>query len=290
MSKSATHSYGQILKSSALIGVSSLLDIGFRIVRVKLMALWLGPAGVGLMGLYTSIADLAVSVAALGVDNSGVRQIAQAVGTQEPRRIALTVYVLRRACLVLGIAGAALLALFARPSSRAHLRQPRRAASGGAVSRRAAARLVSSGQMALLRGMRKIGDLARMEVLGAFIATLVTIPLIYFLRRTASCRRCVASRRPMTLTSWWYSRKVELGSLALPRAELARETAALLKLGFAFMVSGLATMGVAYAVRVIVLRELGFEAAGLYQSAWTIGGLYVGLHPAGDGHRLLSAA
>lgn len=35
-------------------------------------------------------------------------------------------------------------------------------------------------------------------------------------------------------------------------------------------------MGGAYAVRIMIVRQISFEAAGLYQSAWTIGGLYVG--------------
>ena len=34
-------------------------------------------------------------------------------------------------------------------------------------------------------------------------------------------------------------------------------------------------MGVAYVVRITVLRKVGIEATGLYQSAWTLGGLYV---------------
>jgi PST family polysaccharide transporter len=42
------------------------------------------------------------------------------------------------------------------------------------------------------------------------------------------------------------------------------------------MASGLMMSGATYAVRVLVLRKVGFEAAGLYQSAWTLGGLYVG--------------
>jgi len=53
------HSYCQILQSSAMIGVSSVVEILFRIIRVKAMALWLGPSGVGLLGLYSSLADLA---------------------------------------------------------------------------------------------------------------------------------------------------------------------------------------------------------------------------------------
>lgn len=50
----------------------------------------------------------------------------------------------------------------------------------------------------------------------------------------------------------------------------------MLKLGFAFMVSGLLMSGAAYAVRLIVVRRVGFDAAGLYQAAWALGGLYIG--------------
>jgi PST family polysaccharide transporter len=46
-------------------------------------------------------------------------------------------------------------------------------------------------------------------------------------------------------------------------------------LGFAFVSSGLMTMGVAYVVRTTVLRKVGLAATGLYQSAWRLGGLYV---------------
>ena len=34
-------------------------------------------------------------------------------------------------------------------------------------------------------------------------------------------------------------------------------------------------MGAAYTIRLIVLRNAGLEAAGLYQAAWVLGGLYV---------------
>ncbi len=39
------HSYGQILKSSVLIGGSSAVNIGIGIVRTKAIAVLLGPAG-----------------------------------------------------------------------------------------------------------------------------------------------------------------------------------------------------------------------------------------------------
>ena len=58
---------------------------------------------------------------------------------------------------------------------------------------------------------------------------------------------------------------------------MRHEQVALLKLGVAFMASGLMMMGSGYIVRVLVLKEGGADAAGLYQCAWTLGSLYVGL-------------
>src|SRR5207253_5201389 len=58
--------------------------------------------------------------------------------------------------------------------------------------------------------------------------------------------------------------------------EIGREAGSLLKLGAAFMASGFLMLGAAYTVRMIVSRNIGLEATGLYEAAWTLGGLYVG--------------
>src|SRR5208337_3905753 len=95
-------SHGQVLKSSVMIGGSMGLGVIVGIVRTKAMALMLGPAGVGLFGLYWSISELTRSVAGMGINSSGVRQIAESVGTGDSQRIARTVITLRRVALVLG--------------------------------------------------------------------------------------------------------------------------------------------------------------------------------------------
>jgi enterobacterial common antigen flippase len=79
------------------------------------------------------------------------------------------------------------------------------------------------------------------------------------------------------LTSWWYSRKIAVEKVEVTLSEIRKEASALLKLGSVFMASGFMTMGVAYFVRITVLRVIGFEATGLYQSAWNLGGFYVGI-------------
>jgi PST family polysaccharide transporter len=268
--------YGQILKSSALIGGSSAMNIAFGIVRTKAMAVLLGPAGFGLIGLYGSITNLTQSLAGMGVNSSGVRQIAAAVGSGEAERIARTTAVLRRTSILLGALGSALLVVFARQVSTLTFGTAGHASAVCLLSVAVFLQLVSAGQGALIQGMRRISDLAKMGVLGALLGTLISIPVIYFLREKGVVPALIGVALMSLAVSWWYSRKVHIHTPSMTLSEIGREAGALLKLGFAFMASGFMTMGIAYAVRIMLRRRVGLEATGLYQAAWTIGGLYAG--------------
>jgi enterobacterial common antigen flippase len=270
-------SYGQILTSSAMIGGSSLVNIALGILRTKAMALILGPSGVGLVGVYGSIADLVVAVAGMGVNTSGVRQIAEAVGSGDTNRIAYTAVVLRRVSVVLGLIGAGLLIALSGPISTLTFGGPDRALAVCFLSVAVLCRLISAGQGALIQGMRRISDLAKMNAIGALVGTLLTIPLVYVLKEEGVVPALVVVAAASILMSWWYAKKVKITPTPLPISQLTQEVAPLLRLGFAFMVSGLLMMGSAYLIRVIVLRTSGVEAAGLYHAAWILGGLYVGM-------------
>jgi O-antigen/teichoic acid export membrane protein len=271
------HTYGQILKSSVLIGGSSAINMAIGIVRTKAMALMLGPAGFGLMALFSSIADLTRSIAEMGINSSGVRQIAEAVGSGETERIARTVVVLRRISILLGIFGAVLLVVFCRQVSILTFGSGQQTAVVALLSFAVFFRLVSDGQGALIQGMRRISDLAKMGVLGALFGTVISIVLVYFLRERGVVPSLVAVAALSLLASWWYARKVEIQIPAMTASQVSQEAGALLKLGFAFMISGMLTMGAAYVIRLIIVRTMDVDAAGFYQSAWALGGLYVGV-------------
>lgn len=270
------HTYGQILKSSALIGGSSIINIAIGVVRTKAMAILLGPSGVGLMGLYGSITDFTISIAGMGINNSGVRQIAEAVGSDDTEKIARTATVLRRISIFLGLLGAVFLIGFSRPVSTLTFGNDQHVTAIALLSVVVFFNLLSAGQGALIQGMRQISDLAKMGILGTLLGTLITIPLVYFLREKGVVPSLMLIAALSLLTSWWYSRKIPIETTSISTAQMGQEAAALLKLGFAFMVSGLLMTGAAYVVRLIIVRKVGFDAAGLYQSAWTLGGLYIG--------------
>jgi enterobacterial common antigen flippase len=270
------HSYSQIFKSTTLIGGSQAISIAFGIVRTKAMALLLGPAGVGLLGLYNSVNDVAFSLAGLGIQSSGVRQIADAVGSGQTDRIAVTATVLRRVSVVLGAIGGLLLVLMAKPISTLTFGSNQHVVGVSLLSLALLCRLVSGCQGALLQGLRRISDLAMMTLLGAIASTVISIPLVYVFGERGVVPSIVAVGVATFACSWWYSRKVKITPPRITVSEVTREASDLFKLGLAFMASSFFTMGAAYAVRIIIVHHAGLSAAGLYQAAWTLGGLYVG--------------
>lgn len=266
-------SYDQIVKSTALIGASSAINVAFSILRLKAFALLLGPTGVGLFGVYASLLDVAQAFAGLGVQTSGVRQIASAEASGDQKQIALTNIAVRRVSLVLAVAGGLGFAL-AAPLLLPVTVTERALASSAILALALALRVVAGGQGAIIQGRRRIADLAKLNTIGAGTGTLVAIPLVYWWGLDGIAPSFLAMALVLLATSWWYSRKIRMPTHPTAWPNFTREAQALLRLGTVFMVSAVLTLASAYVVRLIVLQDEGLLAAGLYQAAWTIGGLY----------------
>jgi len=272
----ATTSYGRILRSSALIGIATVASVVVGIVRAKAIAVLLGPAGFGLMGTLQAIADLTRSVAEIGINSSGVRQIAEAASSGDAERLVRTATVLRRIALLLGSLGAALLFVCAVPVASFSFGTADFAGAVALLSLAVFLRLVSDGQGALIQGLRRIGDLARATVLASILGTSLAIPLVWMFGLDGVAPALIAIAAASLVCTWWYARKAGVASVQLGVGAMRGEARGLLRLGLAFMASGLLMTGAAYAGRIIVLDEIGLDAVGLYQAAWTVGGLYVG--------------
>ena len=268
--------FTQILKSTMLMGGSSLVNVALSIIRNKALAVLLGPEGVGLMGLYGSIIDMAQAIAGLGVSSSGVRRVAEAEGTSGAERIARSATALRRLSMVLGLLGALFLAMLASPVSNFTFGDYQHAGAIALLSLAVFFRIVSAGQTGLIQGLRGVANLARINVLAGLLGTVVSIPLIYLFGAQAIAPSLVAVAAVSTLPTWWYSRRIQRHPSRISSRQFGEEATALLRLGVVFMASGLLTFGAAYAIRIIVLTEGGVVAAGLYQAAWALGGLYAG--------------
>ncbi|HEU0124436.1 MAG TPA: O-antigen translocase [Bryobacteraceae bacterium] len=272
----AKSSYSQILKSTSLIGGASLVNIAIGIIRSKIVAMILGPSGMGLNSLFLSITNLSETVGGMGVNSSGVRQIAAAAASGDRNSVAKTAAVLRKTSLILGLVTAAFLVLASRQVSTLTFGNREQAAAICFLAVGVFMRFVSAGQGTLLQGLRRISDMTQAGMLSTFLGMLVTVALVFWLREDGIVASFVVASTVGLGVSWQYSRKAGIDRTSVTFQEARTEAAELLQLGSVLMVSGLAMMGSSYVVRAMIQTRLGLEATGLYQAAWSVGNMYVG--------------
>src|SRR5579871_2044478 len=99
-------SYRQILRSTSIIGGASVVNILIGLVRSKAVAVLLGPAGVGLIGLLQNLMQTASSVASLGMSSVGTRQISEAAATGDMAAVAVARRALLLGTILLALIGA----------------------------------------------------------------------------------------------------------------------------------------------------------------------------------------
>jgi len=133
-----------------------------------------------------------------------------------------------------------------------------------------------TGQVALIQGMRKIGDLARLNVLSAFFGTILSIPILYVLGQKGIVPFLIAASGMNIITAWWYARKIKVVHVQMTWAEIRAEIKPLLNLGFAVMASVLMGKALIWLTSVLIVRLLTLEAVGLYQAATALSTIYVG--------------
>ena len=270
----ASTSYREILKSSSIIGSASVINIVINIIKVKALAMLLGPAGVGLMGLYQNIMNMGATLAGCGIGTSGVRQLAASAG--EASTLAIVRRTLWLANLVLGVAGMAVLWLLQEPVSQWVFGDIAHASEVGWLGLGVLLTLIAGSQTALLQGLRRIGDLARVSVTSAFLSSALGIVLVYWLGDQGVLWFVLTAPAVSTLVAGYYAARLPRPQSAHDWLAISQQWQAMLKLGIPLMAAGLLTLATQLAARTIILRELGLEASGYFQAAWAISMTYIG--------------
>ena len=274
---SKEHSYRQILRSSSIVGGASVLNILVGLIRTKVAAMLLGPAGVGLIGLLQSMMTTGASIAGLGVGNVGTRQIAEASATGGLEAVAATRRALFLLTLVLSVLGALLFWLLREELAWRVLGDRARGADVAWLALGLALTVASASQSALLNGMRRIGDLARISVISSVLSTAAAIAALAWWGQRGILAFVLAGPVASFLLGHWYVAK--LGKLHAPATSwsvLVGQWRTMLTLGAAFMVSGLVTNLGQLVARTLIQHDLGPEALGHFQAAWLISMTYLG--------------
>jgi O-antigen/teichoic acid export membrane protein len=268
-------SAAQVLRSTFVIGVASGVSILVGVVRVKVVALLLGPAGMGLLGLLSGVMTVGSTLAGMGLASSGVRQLSAAspdAGASQRIRQALWV-----GHVAFGMLGGLGLWALREPIARWVLDDPSQAGQVGWLGIGVFLSLVATCQSAIQQGFRRIAEMARISIVGTVIGTAGGLLAIWRFGQAGVLLSILLLPASTTLVAAYYGRRLPgAGAPRAPLREVLPECRAMVGLGATIMITALMAEATQLVVRGLITQQLGLNATGHFHAAWTISMQYVG--------------
>ena len=277
MSENNQSSYRSIFKATSLFGGVQVYQILIQIIKSKFVAVLLGPAGVGIMGLYQSGLQLVQQISSMGLAQSAVRDVSEANGSNDLQRIAKTVTVVRKLVWFTGLLGLIIVACCSPLLSKASFGNYDYTIPFIILSITLLLDQLNAGQRVVLQGMRQLKDLAKCTAFGVTFGLITSVPLYYWLGIDGIIPTLILNSVCSLALSWLYSRKMKIEKVQVTPKQTFEQGKQMLIMGISMSISGIFASVVSYAIRGFIRGNGGVEQVGLFQAGFVIMTTYVGM-------------
>lgn len=269
--------YRSSFGATVLFSGVQVYQILIRIIKSKFVALFIGPAGMGIQSLLHSTTDTIAAATNLGLKISSVKTISAANRDGNRELIAKTVTAQRRLIWVTGLVGMLVCAFFAPIWSQISFGNSDYVLAFILVSSIILLDQLNKGELSLLQGMQQKKQLAKANVIGQTLNALITIPLYYFFGVKAIVAALVLGSLISLVISLNYSRKVRIEKVQMSWRETFSLGQEMIKLGFFLSLQFLMQTIVVWVIRNYVSACGGIDEVGLYTAGTAIVTTYIGL-------------
>jgi O-antigen/teichoic acid export membrane protein len=265
------------MKATSIFGGVQVFNIIISIIRSKFVAILLGPTGMGIMGLLTSTTGIISSMTNFGLGTSAVKDIAAVFGTENEKRVGVVITVIRQLVWITGILGFLTVGVLSPLLSQLTFGNKNYTLAFVWISITLLFNQLSSGQLVVLQGLRKLNYLAKANLSGSFTGLFITVPIYYFWGLDGIVPGIISTSVISLLMSWYFSGKVKVDKVVLSRSQTFAEGRNMLKMGFMISLNGMLVIGASYIIRIFISRTGSVDQVGLYNAGFVIINTYVSL-------------
>ena len=271
------NSYRQIMKATSLFGGVQFFQILISVVRSKFVAILLGPTGMGIVGLLTSATALVGGLTNLGLGTSAVKNISEARTTGNEDRISNVIFVLRRLVWMTGLLGVLVTLFFSSWLSEVTFGNRDYTLAFVWISVTLLFNQLSSGELVLLQGMRRLQQLAKANFYGSLIGLFISIPLYYRFGVQGIVPVIIVTSFITLFFSRYFSPKIKTKKVEVPKSVILKEGKNMMVMGIMISLSGLITIIATYILRIFINHTGDVADVGQYSAGFTIINTYVGM-------------
>ena len=276
MDERRNDSYDHVLKYMGIFGGVQGLNILIGLVRNKCMALLLGAAGMGFNSLLMSVQGFASQCTNLGISFGAVPRLSAYY--EQGRHDMLTYYiqVIRLWSLLAAALGLAFCVAISPLVNDLSFSWGNHTLHYAMLALSVAMLAITGGETAILKGTRRLGALARIQVFTAIVTVCLSVLLYYFFYHSGVLPAIVLTAFVTMLTTIAYSYRCYPLRLHFTRSQL-KHGAGMIRLGLAFVLAAAIGSASEMLIRAFLNVEGGLEDVGLYNVGYVLIITYGGL-------------
>ncbi|MGN0214238.1 MAG: oligosaccharide flippase family protein [Muribaculaceae bacterium] len=276
MSRRGTNISRMVVKAMGLFSGVQMLSILCSVVRCKLVAMWIGPVGVGLFALWNSALDMIGTASNLGIRSTSVRSIAMESAKGDEKKISRMAVVVRRWSMWLGLGGALFTAALAPVLSSITFGDDRHIWGFVFLSVAVLTNSLMNGEHALLQGTAMLRRLASASVTGSVAGLALSVPMFYYLRVDSVLPSVILCSIVAAVCAYIF-RKKDCSPQPVSRTEVVKQGGEFVRLGIYMTIGVVLSLITNYVFMAYLNSRGGTEEVGFYQAGYTLVNKYVGL-------------
>lgn len=271
-----SNSYTHILKYAGLFGGVQGLNILISLIRNKFVAILLGPGGMGLVSLFNSTVKLLSDSTNMGISMTATRDVSEAYATGDSARLADSVEMVRSWSLMTALFGLVVCLVLSPFLDSWTFNWGDHTLHYILLSPVVAFTAITGGELAILKGTRKLKQLALVAVYGVVGSLIFSIPLYYVWGESAIVPSLlIVAVAQMSLTVG-FSHKNHPIRLSMRKTTLGGGSK-MLRLGFAYMLAGVFGSGAEFIIRSFLNIQGSLDLVGLYNVGYMMAMVYAGM-------------
>lgn len=260
-------SYSHILKYTALFGGVQGLNILVGIVRNKLVAMILGPEGMGLVSLFNSTTKLVSDSTNFGISMSAVKNISLAYDKGDTALMSHEIRLIRSWSLVTAVLGMMVCILLSPLLDKWTFNWGNHTLHFILLSPVVALGAITGGEAAILKGLRRLRSLAVVSLYNVVLALIITIPIYYIMGESGIVPSLVIIALLQCLLTIAYSWRLYPPRILLS-ASVLREGSSMIRLGVAFVLAGVLGSGGDFVIRSYLNNTGDLSTVGLFNAGY----------------------
>lgn len=269
-------SYSHVLKYTGIFGGVQGLNIIMALVRNKLIAVLLGPSGMGLVSLFNSSINFISQATNLGISFSAVKNISEIFDSGDEQRIEHVIKVVRSWGLLTALFGILVCVIVGPFLSDNTFSWGNHTLHYILLAPAVGLLALTGGETAILKGTRKLRALAVIQLYTGLASILISIPVYYLWGISGIVPVIVLMAFASMLVTIVYSYKYYPLRLRGARGILG-EGMGMVKLGFAFILAGIMGSGAEMIIRSYLNVVSDLNTVGLYNAGFILTITYAGM-------------